>query len=106
MEFDGLRADEEPRGDLLVRERVGAAERGLQFLGCEPLLRRRPPTAPSLASRADLSARVFRPRPRTDTIECVCCLVEVLARLASLPEPAEPLAVAEVWAGGFEGAHV
>src|SRR5713101_7727847 len=60
----------------------------------------------ALAGRSQFNSGALGPRSRLETLECLECRAELLARKLSLPRPAEALAVAELGPGTLERARV
>jgi hypothetical protein len=92
MELDGIHADDETRGDFLVRRALGHDLGDAALLRCE-LARG---AADVLARRRELAARAFRPRPRTQLVESFDGGPEMRARVAPAVVPSEALAVQEL----------
>jgi hypothetical protein len=95
MELDSLRAEEEARADLLVRESLRCRERDLELLRCQLLMDYGPAGAQALPARPQLSADPLRPGPGAKALECLKSLVELLASEPALPKPSKPLTVGE-----------
>src|SRR5262245_14267079 len=97
MELDCFVAEEEGRGNFLVRLALRDEERDLQLLGREllRLVRVRPP-AVALARRAQLRARPLRPRGGAEILERRQRRSQVHAGVATPAAPAESLSEREL----------
>ncbi len=96
MVVHGLRADEQPRGDLQVGEAGDRQRRDLEFLGRKAAagagrgLPGRPP------GRSQLEPRPFGKAIGADFPERALRGVQVLARITLAPFPAQPFSVQEL----------
>src|SRR5438105_8632312 len=69
VELDGLRAEEELRADVAVRESLRDEEGDLQLLRRQALRSRRIASTQTLAARAQLGSGPLRPRARAHLLE-------------------------------------
>src|SRR5919108_1886390 len=96
MELDGLVAEEQGRGDFLVRPSLGDPEGDLQLLRRQPLALARRPSPEPFAAGAQLGARAIFPRRGAESLERLERCPELPARHDAPAGPTETLAEAEL----------
>src|SRR5262249_46405862 len=104
VEVDRPRAQEELRGDRLVRRAPGDQLRDLELLRGQPVQRARVVALRSEPAAAQLDPRTLCPRGGAELVERPDRTAELAASLSSLPRPPERLAGQEPRAGGREHA--
>ncbi len=97
--FDGVRADEELRADLGVRQPVTGQARDLRFLGGESGARLDGALAYRLAGGLELAPGAFRERLDPHVAEHLVRDAQLLACVEAAVLPAQPLAVEQPGAG-------